>query len=84
MRRLATLLLVAVLASPAGAAVVHDESVNGDLSSNPAAPTALAFALGGNTITGTTSNLPANPGERDYITFTVGVGQKLVDWNLLS
>jgi hypothetical protein len=63
---------------------VHDESVDGDLSSNPAAPTALALALGGNTVTGTTSNLPANPGERDYITFTIGPGQKLVDLNLLA
>jgi len=84
MRRLATLLLVAVLASPAGAAVVHDESVDGDLSSDAGAPTALVFAAGGNTVTGTTSNLPADPAERDYITFTIPAGQKLIDLNLLS
>lgn len=84
MRRLATLLLVAVLASPAGAAVVHDESGDGDLSSDPAAPTPLVFAVGGNTVIGTTSNLPENPGERDYITFTISVGQKLTALNLLA
>jgi hypothetical protein len=84
MRLLATLLLVAAFASPSVAAVIHDESVDGDLSSSPAAPTPLVFALGGNTILGTTSNTSENPLERDYITFTLPLGWKLVGLNLLA
>ena len=84
MRLLATLLLVAALASPSAAAVVHDESVHGDLSSSAAAPTPIVFALGSNTILGTTSNTSENPLERDYITFTLPVGWKLIGLNLLA
>lgn len=83
MRTLATLVLTAALALPAGAAVVHDEAVDGDLSTNENAPTPLAFALGGNTVAGTVRNsgTPADP--RDYITFTVPPGQRLLALNLL-
>ena len=81
MNRLATLALIAVLAVPAHAGVIHNESVNGDLSTNAAVPTALAFALGGNTVIGTVTT-PADA--RDYITFTIPVGQALMHLNLLS
>ena len=84
MRSLLALLFLAGLTWPAHAAVVHDESGDGDLSSNPAAPTGLVFSVGGNTVTGTVSNLAANPGERDYITFTIPAGRKLVSLNLLA
>lgn len=80
MKTLATLALIAVLTLPAGAAVVHDETANGDLSTNPLAPTALAFAPGGNTVSGTV-RAPADA--QDYITFTVPAGQKLLALNLL-
>ena len=53
MTRFATLLVLFSLVSPLHAAVVHDESVNGDLSTSPGAPTPIAFAVGSNTIIGT-------------------------------
>ncbi len=76
--------LVAALACPAGAAVVHDETLNGDLSSNAAAPTALLFAPGGNTITGSVHNIAPTPDTRDYITFTIPAGHRLSDLNVLA
>ncbi len=78
MKTFAIVALLAALAAPARAAVVHDESVNGDLSSNNAAPTLLAFALGGNTVIGTTTS-----GDRDYLRFTIGANQVLSGLNLL-
>lgn len=84
MKLLATLVFLAAAALPAAAGVVHDEAVNGDLSTNPAAPTALAFTPGGNTVTGSVRNggTPADP--RDYITFTIPAGHMLNALNLLS
>jgi hypothetical protein len=79
-----TALLLVLLASPAGAATIWNETVNGDISSNVAAPTPVVFALGGNTILGTVSNLAANPGERDIITFTIPAGRKLSALNLVA
>ena len=69
--------LLAALAAPASAAVIHDESVNGDLSSVAAAPTLLVFALGGNTVIGTTTS-----GDRDFLRFTIGPNQVLSGLNL--
>jgi len=82
MKLCATVLLLVALAVPAGAAVVHNETVNGDLSSNAAAPTALVFAVGGNIVTGTVSN-PGTP-DRDYLTFTIPLGQILISLNLIT
>jgi hypothetical protein len=70
------------LASPALAGIVHDESVNGDLGTNPAAPTALAFAVGGNTVLGTVSNVAGI--DRDYITFTIAPNHMLTGLNLIA
>jgi hypothetical protein len=75
------LLLVAV-AVPASAATVHDEAVNGDLSTSEAAPTPLAFSVGGNTVIGTTGNVAGV--DRDFITFTLAPGHVLVGLNLLA
>lgn len=78
MKTLATLALLLV-AAPASAAVVWNESVQGDLSSNPAAPTPLVFGPGGNTVIGTTT---AN--DRDYLSFVVPPGGTLTGLNLLA
>jgi hypothetical protein len=80
MKILATLVLMAVLALPAAAAVVHDEAVDGDLSTNPAAPTPLAFALGSNVVKG---SVRASTDTQDFITFTVPAGTRLLALNLL-
>ncbi|HEU4365529.1 MAG TPA: hypothetical protein VFT13_08700, partial [Candidatus Krumholzibacteria bacterium] len=70
------------LASPAVAGVVHDESVDGDLATNPAAPTPLAFTPGGSSVIGTVSNVGTV--DRDYITFTIGPLEILTALNLVA
>lgn len=82
MKTCAIVLLLVALAIPAAAATVHDESSNGDISTNPAAPTALVFATGSNVVLGTTGN----PGvvDRDYITFTLAPGQILIGLTLVA
>jgi hypothetical protein len=82
MKVLAAIALLAVLASPVSAGVIWDESINGNLSTNPAAPTPIVFAPGGNTIIGTVANINAQT--RDYITFTIPDGQTLTSLNLLA
>jgi hypothetical protein len=63
------------------AAVVWNEGVNGDLSTNEAAPTPLAFALGSNTMSGSVFS----PNDtRDYFTFTIPAGWTLTHAFLLS
>jgi len=84
MKTAATLVLLMALAAPATAAVIHDEAVDGDLSSAANAPTALGFAVGGNTIIGTVRNSNSGSGDRDFITFTVGAGQTLSALHLLA
>jgi len=82
MKTLATLATLLFVASAAPAAVIHDESVDGDLGTDPLAPTALAFTVGGNTILGTVNGTP--PADRDYITFTVPAGHAVTGLNLLA
>jgi hypothetical protein len=69
-----------VLPSPAHAAIVWSENINGDLSSNPAATTAIVFQLGSNIING---SVFTGTDTRDYITFTLTPGQDLVSLRLL-
>ena len=80
----ATALLLVALATPASAATLWDETINGDLSSNAGAPTPVALALGGNTVVGSVGNTTASPGERDYLTFTIPPGRKMSAINLIS
>jgi hypothetical protein len=63
--------------------VIHNEAVNGDLSTDPNAPTALVFPVGASTVTGTTGNTTGAV-DRDYITFTIPAGSMLVGLNLLA
>ena len=84
MKTLAILGLLLASVSPAAAVVIHNEAVQGDLSSNPAAPTPLVFLPGGNTIIGTVRDSGAPSGDRDFITFTIAPGQTLTALNLLA
>src|SRR6185503_6289274 len=84
MKLLATLVFSASLAFPASAAIVHDEGVSGDISTNEAAPTPMVFAIGANTVIGSVRNggTPADP--RDYLTFTIPAGSMLAQLNLVA
>jgi hypothetical protein len=75
------LLLLLGLATSVSAAVIWDESVNGELSTNPAAPTPITFAVGSNIINGNVGNVNAKT--RDYITFTVPAAHTVTSLNLL-
>jgi hypothetical protein len=81
MKTLAIVLLLAAAAVPASAAVVWDESINGDLATDPATPTPITFAIGTNSIIGTVSGTPL---DRDYITFTIAPGTVLAHLNLIA
>jgi hypothetical protein len=83
MKPLATLALIILLAPSAHAGIVHDETTNGDLSSDPANPTALVFAPGGNTIIGKVTNSGSPTDQRDYISFTMPAGSALMHLNLI-
>jgi hypothetical protein len=74
-------LSLALLTSTASAVTIWTESVNGDLSSNEAAPTAVVVTLGSNIING---NVNGTTDARDYVTFTVQPGQSLSAIQLLS
>lgn len=81
MKIIAIVLLLAAMAVPASAAVIWNESINGDLSSSETAPTSISFGVGTNSILGSVSG---NPLDRDYITFTIAPGQTLSHVNLIS
>jgi hypothetical protein len=65
----------------ATAGVAWDESVGGDLSSDPSDPTVVLFSLGSNLIEATTI---ASTDTYDYLTFTIPMGQTLTDLRLLE
>lgn len=73
-----TLLSVALIAAAASAGD-YDESLDGDLSGNPNAPTPLVLTNGSNVISGT---MVAPSDVRDYLTFTVPAGSSLTAINL--
>jgi len=65
--------LLTLLAGPAvGAVVLHDESVDGDLSGNMALPDSFVLTLGSNLMTAT-----SNTGDREYVRLTLPANRKL-------
>lgn len=89
MKKLIALAMLA--ASPAFAQFSYDESIDGDLSTDPNATTVLGFVLGSNVVTGEVFNSNAvntdfdsTDGDRDFWTFTVGAGQTLERIDLLA
>ena len=75
------LALLTLGAAPLNAQLAYDEAVSGDLSSDAANPTSVAFGIGSNTVTGSVVN-PADT--RDYITFTIPPGQFLTALTLVN
>jgi hypothetical protein len=85
MRTLTAMFLIVVvvggLTSTASAATAWDESINGDLSTDPNAPTPVSFSLGSNLISG---SIMGPDDIRDYITFTIPAGQALAQLRQLE
>lgn len=77
--------LLFAAASLAYGATVHDESVNGDLSSSSSSPTILSFATGSNVVTGSLNRASSTvPQDRDYFTFTIPANNFLFAINVLA
>lgn len=70
-------------ACSAQAAVVWDETAQGDLSNNGLAPSALVFAAGSNQVLGDTGN-NGQVVDRDYFHFTVPAGMRLTAITVLG
>jgi len=68
-----------VFLSPCYGGVVHDESVNGELSGIFSAPTPLSITPGSNQVFGTTG-----PGDLDYFSITLTAGEHLVSIRVLE
>ena len=75
---LSALLLAGLVVTSAHAGVVYNEPVNGDVSDNRLAPTAIALALGNNSFFGVISGIRLDDTiDRDYFTITIPAGQRL-------
>jgi hypothetical protein len=65
------------------AATAWDEGVNGDLSTDPNAPTPVSLVAGSNLVSGTiTSSSPSDTS--DYLTFSIPAGHGLFNLRLLQ
>jgi hypothetical protein len=72
-------LLAAAAAAPA--AIVWNEAVNGDLSNNQAAPSAVTLSAGANTVIG---NATGGPDTQDWLAVTVPGGFQLDSFKLVA
>lgn len=70
----ASLVTLGAIVPGASAAVSWNETIGGDLSGNPLAPTPVVMALGSNSVIG---SVTSSNDHRDYITFTIAPGQAL-------
>ena len=65
----------ALLAAAPAKATIYDEAVSGDLSNDPAAPTALTLTPGLNSVIGTVAGFPpAGSDPQDWVSFTIPTG----------
>ena len=72
--KLSLVLATSVAVQTAFAVVMWDDTVNGDLSNNRLAPTALNIGIGSNTVRARTQG-----SDREYFKFTIAQGQELYD-----
>lgn len=63
--------------------LTYEETVSGDLSNNPSAPTSLDFSLGLNSVSGTMGFVGGNT-DADIFTFTVAPGQEITSLNVIA
>ncbi|MCS7062533.1 MAG: PEP-CTERM sorting domain-containing protein [Methylacidiphilales bacterium] len=67
------------LATHTFAVIAWNEAVNGDLSSNPSAPSLISLVVGTNSVIASSGG-----GDHDYFTFTIGAGESLASFMLAS
>ncbi len=75
-------LLIVGMLGRVGFATNWDESVNGNLSSDQAAPTAIALTSGDNFVSGNVNGTTVNP--QDWVAITVPTGFKLSSYTLTA
>src|SRR6266513_2072994 len=71
-----------LLAAAPAKATIYDESVSGDLSNDPAAPTALTLTPGLNSVSGTVAGFPEFGGTdpQDWVSFTIPTGFVMISY----
>ena len=79
--RILSIAALLILSVSGRAVIVWSENINGDLSTNPNAPTPVTFQLGSNIISG---SVFTGTDTRDYITFTIAAGFQLTSLRLLA
>ena len=72
-RTLFSAVVCALLSTALAKATIYDEAVSGDLSNDPAAPTALTLAPGSNSVIGTVNGFDNGDGQ-DWVSFTIPTG----------
>ena len=70
----------ALLAAAPAKATIYDEAVLGDLSNDPAAPTALTLTPGLNSVIGTVNGFPPGTDPQDWVSFTIPTGFVMVSY----
>jgi hypothetical protein len=81
MKTMVGALLCALIATASYGQVIHDESINGDLSDDHLNPTPLTLSAGSNIIRGTTAWDPLEP---DFFTVTIAADQTLTEVVLIE
>jgi hypothetical protein len=69
----------ALLAAAPAKATIYNEAVSGDLSNNPAAPTALPLTPGFNSVIGTVNGFDNGDGQ-DWVSFTIPTGFVMISY----
>ena len=70
----------ALLAAAPAKATIYNEAVSGDLSNNPAAPTALTLTPGLNSVIGTVNGFPPGTDPQDWVSFTIPTGFVMISY----
>jgi hypothetical protein len=65
--------LCVLLATALAKGTIYNEAISGDLSNDPAMPTALTLTLGSNSVIGTVSGFDNGDGQ-DWVSFTIPTG----------
>ena len=71
----------ALLVAAPAIATIYDEAISGDLSNDPAAPTALTLTPGLNSVIGTVAGFPPEGTDpQDWVSFTIPAGFVMISY----